>query len=171
MKKFISFLMAFMLCMAFMIPTFAEDEPEEISANNLYYVSGNRIISEKGEYELDSFWVGEGSTLIIGKDVKIKMVGGAFGNRGKIEVLGTLDLSQCSIVNRLGDITVSDGGTYITKAEKKIFGNPGDGSSYDNYSGSTISEGNGWIVAGIGAVVVIAVAAVVIAKKKKKIAE
>ena len=37
-----------------------------------------------------------------------------------------------------------------------------------NFTGSTISEGNIWIVAAIGAVVVIGVAAVVIAKKKKK---
>ena len=94
MKKFASLLIAVLMLCALCVP--ASAAPTEITVDQSFtFVSGDRTISIAGEYETESLAITTGSKLTVGAGVTLKVTDDLTSS-GAIELLGTLDLSQCS---------------------------------------------------------------------------
>ena len=86
--------MAVLMLCALCVPASAASE---ITVNQTgTFVSGDRTISIAGEYETESLVITTGSKLTIGAGVTLKVTDD-LTNSGEIELLGTLDLSQCTL--------------------------------------------------------------------------
>ena len=178
MKRFASLLMAvLMLCTmltVFAVPASAAGEPVEISASQLNKISCNSItcnsiIKEPGEYEVESIAIYHNVKLIIGEGVTIK-VATAFVNKGTIEVLGTLDISQCGGTGR-ERIIIGDTGELIDWYDENdaVAGN-GEVIPKSSF-GSMLSQGSLTIICTVSAAVVFGLGGFFIGKaagKKKK---
>ena len=112
MKKIISMLLALMLICTFCVPAFAaEDEPVEYMPSGTIAVrSDENYIISSGEYTVRTATLYARSTLTIGKDTKIT-VNRNIDNFGTLNILGTLDVSNCSDAFSVGAIHVSCSGT------------------------------------------------------------
>ena len=108
MKKLISLLLALVMLISLAVPAFAVDEPTEIGPNESNAISiinkGNYIINEDCEVisimsSYDNF------TLTIAKGVTVKVTTALF-NKGSINVLGTLIITDTDTANNSGTINV-----------------------------------------------------------------
>ena len=174
MKKFASLFLTVALLATvltvFAVPAFAAGEPVEISASQLNKISCNSIIKEPGEYEVESIAINNNVKLIIGEGVTIK-VATAFVNKGTIEVLGTLDISQCGGTGR-ERIIIGDTGELIDWYDENdaVAGN-GEAISKDippSSFGSMLSQGSLTIICTVSAAVVFGLGGYFLGTKKKK---
>ncbi len=178
----------------FAVPASAEDSPKEIEVSgNTIIVTENCIINKAGEYTVCTVLVSDGKTLTIGEGVSIKVTKG-FDCQGKIELLGTLDLSQVSVATGIDNINVGDATNFDSElkvktdsengmegeavtVESKLVVPPVDTGYKVVYSldkvektnskpASILSEGNIWIIA-VCAVALGGVALIIVKKKKK----
>lgn len=181
MKRFASlFLVAAMLCTlltVLAVPASAENEPKEITVDQTKtFALGDCVISKPGEYETQILKVASGSKLTIAQGVTIKVTL-VLDNQGEIELLGTLDLSQCSRgINYNTSLHIGDTGEFIyTPDPNEAEAISGGGYSRDVIfrNGSILSEGNLTIIVGVAAAVVFGIGGFFIGKaveKKKKTA-
>ncbi len=124
-------------------------------------ITGNCVINKPGNYECSDLSVSENSTLIIGRNVTIK-VKADFTNKGKIELYGNLDYGQVpSFAYSKGNINIAENGTLIEPKEEYF-------DYYGYHFGSVLSDGSLWIILVVAVVVVAVVTVIVIVKKKKK---
>lgn len=172
MKKFASLVLAALMLATmltvFAVPASAAGEPVEISASQLNKISCNSIIKEPGEYEVESIAIYHNVKLIIGEGVTIK-VATAFVNKGTIEVLGTLDISQCGGTGR-ERIIIGDTGELIDWYDENdaVAGN-GEGIDIPPSSfSSMLSQGSLTIICTVSAAVVFGLGGFFLGTKKKK---
>ena len=112
MKKLISIMFVVVMLFACTVPAFAaEDEPVEYMPSGTIAVrSDENYIISSGEYTVRTATLYTRSTLTIGKDTKIT-VNRSIDNFGTLNILGTLDVSNCSDAFSVGTIHVSCSGT------------------------------------------------------------
>lgn len=174
MKKFASLVLAALMLATmltvFAVPASAAGEPVEISASQLNKISCNSIIKEPGEYEVESIAIYHNVKLIIGEGVTIK-VATAFVNKGTIEVLGTLDISQCGGTGK-ERIIIGDTGELIDWYDENdaVAGN-GEGIPKDippSSFSSMLSQGSLTIICTVSAAVVFGLGGFILGTKKKK---
>lgn len=187
MNKIISLLLALMMLLSLGVTAFAETEKYEIFERFQFGGYGSDARVETEHFILESSWhsyddvEGGGNNAFV--RIKAKKGSGLIIKR--IEANVSCYASRYSQVGvtagvkrETGNIS-NDSIVYVDSINKSEFEFAG-GSNYvcfdmikvyyekANATGSTISTGNVWIIAGVAAVAVVAFAAVVIAKKKKK---
>lgn len=135
MKKFVSFLLAVILIFTFCAPAFAMSigkappiaETGDLGdldscrpiEGKIIIQSGNFFISEN--YEIDELSISSGCILLIpeGRTLTVK---GTFENSGTVELLGTLDIKECSVKNGVDKINIGNKGNLITSASTMDIG-------------------------------------------------
>ena len=195
MKKIASLLLAVVMLAAmlsvFAVPAFAETEPTVIEPRTVVYLPdygwfnelfiddpGNYIITHDVDVSAIRIVDVENAVLTIPEGVTV-VVRNAIIISGTVELLGTLDVSQCLTVNSeyLNRIHVGATGNLIKREEQpqqqgddpyKVV--PQQGEPYI-YSGSALSGGSLTVIVGIAAAVVFGLGGFFIGKavgKKKK---
>ena len=192
MKKIISLLLALIMLVSLAVPAFAYcthkynektgEHSEEFGftdgfTGNTYY--GHNINLETNKHDGDVYAGGKTYTKIYvkeGKDFYITRVearvscypgayAGLVAEPGTKRNVGNVTYDSIVGIDNINSTEfMLSGGDWNVGFDKMVVYYK-EGTSP---TASTISEGNGWIIAGAVAVAVVAVAAAVIAKKKKK---
>ena len=118
MKRIISLLIAVLMLCALCVPASAASEITVYQTTT--NVMGDCIISKPGEYETERLTLYNGSKLTVDMDVTLKVTG-SISAMGEIELLGTLDLSQCSSCSSNMSINIGLTGELIYDPEVIIF--------------------------------------------------
>ena len=88
----------------------ADGEPVEYKPSGTITITGGNYITSSGNYTVKQLTLYARSTLTIGKDAKIT-VSRSVENMGTLNILGTLDVANCSEAFNIGTIHVSCSGT------------------------------------------------------------
>ena len=128
--------------------------------------SGNFYISEN--CEIDELSISSGCSLKIPEGITLT-VKGTFENSGTVELLGTLDIKECSVKNGVDKINIGDKGNLILDSQSSnIDATIFDALRKEDFA-TTVSDGDPTVITAVIAVAVVAVL-IIIKKKKKKIA-
>ena len=185
MKKFVSFLLAVILIFTFCAPAFAMSigkvppigtddggDPLPLPCTPL----GGKIMIESGNFfiskncEIDELRISSGCSLKINKGITLT-VKGTFENSGTVELLGTLDIKECSVKNGVDKINIGDKGNLILDSPSSDIDATildADASRKGGFA-TIVSDGDPTVITAVIAVAVVAVL-IIIKKKKKKIA-
>ena len=190
MKKFASFLLAVILIFTFCAPAFAMSigktppieetgglgdilkDTEELSPQECRPIAGKIIIQSGnffilGNYEIDELRISSGCSLKINKGTTLT-VKGTFENSGTVELLGTLDMKECSVKNGVDKINIGDKGNLILDSSSSDRGATIFDALRKEGLATMVSDGDPAVIAAVIAVAVAAVL-IIIKKKKKKI--
>ena len=181
MKKFVSLVLAAVLCAFSIITVYAAPQEYKPVYGNISIEDGEHIISES--YDVTSISCINSSTLTIGKNAVIKADGiFAVDPEATLIVLGTLDLSDADHSENLGTVRIACCGKLIMDGDKTP-----ERTGWDNEpinvghefvggvcqvcgctsTGSTLSEGSLTVIVGVAGIAVGFLAAMFIFKKKK----